>query len=38
MPILDMKGMELYYELHGSGKPLVLIAGYKGFRESFKLS
>ncbi len=30
MPTLDLKGMELYYELHGTGTPLVLIAGYTG--------
>lgn len=30
MPILNIKGMELFYELHGTGKPLVLIAGYTG--------
>lgn len=30
MPTLDVNGMKLFYELHGRGKPLVLIAGYTG--------
>ena len=30
MLTVDMHGMELFYELHGTGKPLVLIAGYTG--------
>jgi 3-oxoadipate enol-lactonase len=28
MPKIDINGNQLYYELHGQGKPLVLIAGY----------
>lgn len=28
MPTLMMDGLEVYYELHGKGKPLVLVAGY----------
>lgn len=30
MPTLEMEGIELFYEVHGTGKPLVLIAGYTG--------
>lgn len=28
MPIAHLKNISLYYELHGKGKPLVLISGY----------
>ena len=28
MPISTLNGVKLYYEVHGEGKPLVLIAGY----------
>lgn len=30
MPTLHANDIEIYYELHGKGKPLVLIAGYTG--------
>lgn len=30
MPITNANGIDIYYELHGQGAPLVLIAGYTG--------
>ena len=30
MPIIKANGIDMYYELHGTGQPLVLIAGYTG--------
>lgn len=30
MPIVKANGIDIYYELHGAGQPLVLIAGYTG--------
>ncbi|MDP1604744.1 MAG: alpha/beta hydrolase [Legionella sp.] len=30
MPIITVNNLDIYYELHGRGKPLVLIAGYTG--------
>lgn len=30
MPIITVNNLDIYYELHGHGKPLVLIAGYTG--------
>lgn len=30
MPIAEINKIKIYYELHGSGKPLILIAGYTG--------
>ena len=28
MPIAKANGINIYYEIHGKGEPLVLIAGY----------
>lgn len=30
MPTITVNNLDIYYELHGHGKPLVLIAGYTG--------
>lgn len=30
MPTIHANGIDIYYELHGQGQPLVLIAGYTG--------
>ena len=27
MPIAEVEGLDIYYEIHGSGEPLLLISG-----------
>lgn len=37
MPFVDNQGTKIYYETHGSGKPLVLVIGLGGSTEAWKL-
>ena len=35
MPIAKLDGVEIYYEIHGTGKPLVMIIEYSGNIDSW---
>ena len=36
MPYLDRDGVELYYEVHGSGTPIILSHGYSSTCEMWQ--